>query len=377
MSAPVPFVDLRPQHEAISARIAPELERVMATGAFTDGPEVAAFEAAFARFSGARHGIGVASGTDALEIALRACGIGPGDEVVVPANSFAATAEAVVRAGADPVFVDVDPRSLLIDPAAVDAAVGVRTRAVVPVHLYGQMAPMAEITALARRHDLVVVVDAAQAQGASARGVGIAAGADAVATSFYPTKNLGAYGDGGAVLTDRADVADLARSLGHHGIEGDRSNHARVGFTSRLDALQAVVLRAKLDHLVGWNRARRDAAARYDELLLDGPGLRPPATLPGNVHVWHLYVVRVPDRGAVIAALADRGIGAASHYPVALHRLPAFAPWSGGARCPEAEQAAASVLSLPMFPGISASQQARVVEALTDVLAERAVRAGR
>lgn len=377
MSAPVPFVDLRPQHEAISARIAPELERLMAAGAFTDGPEVAAFEAAFARFSGARHGIGVASGTDALEIALRACGIGPGDEVIVPANSFAATAEAVVRAGADPVFVDVDRDSLLIDPAAVDAAVGDRTRAVVPVHLYGQMAPMTEITALARRHDLVVVADAAQAQGASARGVGIAAGADAVATSFYPTKNLGAYGDGGAVLTDRADVADLARSLGHHGIEGDRTNHARVGFTSRLDALQAVVLRAKLDHLVGWNRARRDAAARYDELLLDGPGLRPPATSPGNVHVWHLYVVRVPDRDAVIAALAERGIGAGSHYPVALHRLPAFSPWSRRAQCPEAEQAAATVLSLPMFPGITAAQQSRVVEALTEVLADRSVRAQR
>jgi len=377
MTDPVPFVDLRPQHRSIWSSIEPELERIMAAGAFTDGPEVAAFEAAFARFSGARHGVGVASGTDALEIALRSCGVGIGDEVIVPANSFAATAEAVVRAGADPVFVDVDPASLLIDPAAVEAAMAARTRAIVPVHLYGQMAPMAELGAIARRHDLVVVADAAQAQGASARGVGIAAGADAVATSFYPTKNLGAYGDGGAVLTDRADVAALARSLGHHGVEGDRSNHARVGFTSRLDAIQAVVLRAKLEHLVGWNRARRDAAARYDELLLDGPGPRRPMTLPGNTHVWHLYVVRVPDRDHVIAALAERGIGAGAHYPIALHRLGAFAPWSATARCPEAEAAAARVLSLPMYPGITAEQQVRVVEALTDVLADSRVRADR
>lgn len=366
----VPFVDLTVQHRAIAARIAPELERVMATGSFTDGAEVAAFEEAFAEFCGARHAVGVASGTDALEIALRASGVEAGDEVIVPANSFAATAEAVVRAGAIPVFVDVDRGSLLLDPLCAEAAITTRTRAIVPVHLYGQLAPMAAIGALARKHDLAVVADAAQAHGASARGSGIAAGVTATATSFYPTKNLGAYGDGGAVLTDDPAVAARARSLGHHGVDDDRSVHVRVGFTSRLDTVQAVVLRAKLDHLAAWNRERAIAASRYDELLLDGPGPRRPTTLPGNSHVWHLYVVRVPERDRVLAALAARGIGAGAHYAGALHRQRAFAPWAGTVRCPETDRAAASVLSLPMFPGITATQQSRVVETVSDVLAE-------
>jgi len=194
------------------------------------------------------------------------------------------------------------------------------------------------------------------------------AGAMAAATSFYPTKNLGAYGDGGAVVTDDPAVAARARSFGHHGVDGDRSVHVRVGFTSRLDTLQAVVLRAKLDHLTAWNRERAAAAARYDELLADGPGPRRPMTLAGNDHVWHLYVVRVPERDRVLAELSARGVGAGAHYAGALHRQRAFARWASGARCPETDRAAATVLSLPMFPGIAADQQARVVEALTEVL---------
>jgi dTDP-4-amino-4,6-dideoxygalactose transaminase len=357
----VPFVDLTVQHRAIADRIGPELERVMATGAFTDGPDVAAFEEAFASYCGAGHAIGVASGTDALEIALRASGVSTGDEVIVPANSFVATAEAVVRAGAVPVFVDVDQASLLIDPACIEAAIGPRTRAVVPVHLYGQLAPMSDIADLARRHGLVVVADAAQAQGATANGSGIGAGVTAAATSFYPTKNLGAYGDGGAVLTDDPAIAARARSIGHHGVEHDRSVHVRVGFTSRLDTMQAVVLRAKLDHLDVWNRERAEAAARYDELLLDGPGPRRAQTVAGNVHVFHLYVVRVAERDRVLAALTARGIGAGVHYAGALHRQLAFAPWDTRASCPVTDDAVATVLSLPMFPGITADQQARVV----------------
>jgi dTDP-4-amino-4,6-dideoxygalactose transaminase len=240
----------------------------------------------------------------------------------------------------------------------------------VPVHLYGQLAPMAELGDIARRHDLVLVADAAQAHGAHTRGAGIVAGAMAAATSFYPTKNLGAYGDGGAVLTDDPAVASRARSIGHHGVDDDRSVHVRVGFTSRLDAVQAVVLRAKLEHLASWNLERSAAAARYDELLAAGPGPRRPVTLPGNVHVWHLYVVRVPERDRVLAALAARGVGAGAHYAGALHRQRAFARWSSGAWCPETDRAAATVLSLPMFPGIGADQQARVVEALTESLDE-------
>jgi len=367
----VPFVDLAPQHLAIAEQIAPALERVMAAGCFTDGPDVEAFEEAFASFCGARHAVGVASGTDALELALRASGVQAGDEVIVPANSFAATAEAVVRAGAAPVFVDVDRDSLLIDPERVEAAITDRTRAVVPVHLYGQLAPMVELEALARRHDLALVADAAQAHGATADGAGIAAGVTAAATSFYPTKNLGAYGDGGAVLTDDPAVAAHARSIGHHGVEGDRSVHVRVGFTSRLDTVQAVVLRAKLEHLERWNRERAAAAARYDELLADGPGLRPPVTRVGNRHVWHLYVVRVDDRDRVLVELGERGIGAGVHYAGPLHRQQAFAPWRGSAHCPVTDAAAASVLSLPMFPGITAAQQVRVVAALSDVLPSR------
>jgi dTDP-4-amino-4,6-dideoxygalactose transaminase len=366
---PIPLVDLVRQHEQVADEVEAGLARLMATGAFTDGPDVAAFEDEFAEFSGARHAVGVASGTDALELALRAAGVEAGDEVIVPAHTFVATAEAAMRIGATPVFVDVDPDHLLLDPAGLEAAITPRTAAVVPVHLYGQFAPMAPILDIAARCELQVVADAAQAQGAAGDGRGIADGVFAAGTSFYPGKNLGAYGDGGAVVTDDDDVAELVYSISHHGMGDDRYQHVRFGCTSRLDTMQAVVLRAKLARLEKWNDQRRAAARYYDELLAGVAGVVPPATAPGNVHVWHLYVIQVDRRDEVLAELRRHGIGAGVHYPIPLHRQPVFAGRVGPAGgFPVSDAAAARVLSLPLFPGITETQQERVAATLTEVL---------
>ena len=366
---PIPLVDLAAQHDQVRDEVAAGWARVVETGAFIDGPDVQAFETELAAFSGAAHAIGCASGTDALEIALKAAGVEPGDGVIVPANTFAATAEAVVRMGATVEFADVDPDTMLLDADAAKAALTPRTRAIIPVHLYGQMAPVAGLRALAEAEGLVLVADAAQAQGATAAGEGIAAGVAIAATSFYPGKNLGAYGDGGAVLCDDDEVARIARSIGHHGVESDRYVHVRPGFTSRLDTLQAVVLRAKLARLAGWNEQRRAAAARYHDLLAGRDDVRRPVCSAGNEHVWHLYPVRVADRDQLLAGLQGAGIGAGAHYPVPLHLQQAFAdPATGPGAFPVAERAAASVLSLPIFPGITAAQQVRVVETLLDLL---------
>ena len=358
--AGIPLVDLRAQHRQVADDVARGFARVLDSGCFILGPEVEAFEASFARFSDVRHCVGVANGTDALEIALRAAGIGQGDEVIVPVNSFIATALAVARAGAVPVLVDCDPDHLLIDVAQARRKIGPRTRAVVPVHLYGQMAPMEELALLG----LVLVEDAAQAQGATRRGRGPAAVAVAAATSFYPGKNLGAYGDAGALLTNDEAVARRARALRNYGSEA-KYVHPETGFNSRLDPLQAVVLSAKLAHLARWNAERRDAARRYDALLAGVPGVVLPATLPGNEAVWHLYVVQVPRRDDVLAKLRAAGIEAGVHYPTPIHLQGAFrALGHRPGDFPVAEAAAARVLSLPIYPGITPAQQERVADAL-------------
>jgi dTDP-4-amino-4,6-dideoxygalactose transaminase len=364
----IPLVDLAAQHREIADEVARGFADVCARGAFILGAEVGRFEAAFARFSGVAHCVAVANGTDALELALRAAGVGPGDEVVVPANTFIATALAVVRAGATPVLVDCDPVYHLLDPSAVRAALGPRTRAVVPVHLYGQIAPMEDVTRLVATAGVLVVEDAAQAHGATrdgtpAGGFGIAGG-----TSFYPGKNLGAYGDGGAVVTTSAEIAARVRALRNYGSEV-KYQHPERGFNSRLDTLQAVVLNAKLARLAAWNDARRTAARRYEELLAGIPGIVLPATLPGNVHVWHLYVVRVPERDRVLGRLAAAGIDAGVHYPAPIHLQGAFRDL-GYRRgdFPIAEAAAGDVLSLPIYPGITAAQQERVADALRAAL---------
>jgi dTDP-4-amino-4,6-dideoxygalactose transaminase len=362
--AAVPLVDLVAQQADVHAEVMDGLAEVFSQAAFIGGPAVTEFEAAYARFLGARHCVGVANGTDALELALRAAGVAAGDEVILPANTFIATAEAASRIGAVPVPVDVDPDYLLIDPEAVAAAVTARTRAIVPVHLFGQTAFVERLIPIASACGAVIVEDAAQSQGAtrfgrSAGTLGLAAG-----TSFYPGKNLGAAGDAGAVITDDDDVATRARTLSSHG-SLRKYEHDVVGFNSRLDAVQAVVLRAKLAKLRAWNLQRRAAAERYSPLLADVPGVQVPREAPGNMDIWHLYVVRVPDRDAVLAALQAAGIQAGVHYPVPVHLSGAYASrgWAPGA-FPVAEAAAGQILSLPLFPHITAEQQERVVAAL-------------
>ncbi|MDJ0352584.1 DegT/DnrJ/EryC1/StrS family aminotransferase [Pseudarthrobacter sp. PH31-O2] len=364
----VPFVDLGAQQDEIAEEVDIGLKEVFARTSFIGGPAVAEFEQAYARFLDTGHCVGVANGTDALELALRACGVGAGGEVILPANTFIATAEAVSRTGAVPVLVDVDPEYLLIDPDQVGQAVTRRTQAIVPVHLFGQTAFVERLEPIAAACGAVIIEDAAQAQGASRYGrcagtLGLAAG-----TSFYPGKNLGAAGDAGAVLTADGDVAARVRMLGAHG-SARKYEHDAVGMNSRLDTVQAVVLNAKLRRLAGWNERRRQAASRYRELLADVPGVELPRSAPGNLDVWHLYVVRVPDRDRVLAELNAAGIGAGIHYPVPVHLSGAYRGMElGPGSFPVAERAARGILSLPVYPHITEAQQQYVAERLQAAL---------
>ncbi len=358
----IAFVDLASQHAEIDHEVAEGMRRVIDSCAFVNGPDVAAFESAWAGYCGRDHALGVANGTDALELALRATGVGAGDEVLVPANTFIASAEAVARTGAEVRLVDCDAAHLLMDPDLIAEARTERTRAVLPVHLYGQMAPMEAVAAAA--DGLVVVEDAAQAHGARRHGRPVGSWGLATGFSFYPGKNLGAYGDGGAVVTDDDDVATALDALRNHGSRA-RYEHPTLGFNSRLDTIQAVVLNAKLSRLDDWNAARRRAAARYEELLGALPGVRLPATEAGNEPVWHLYVVRVPERDRCLAEMAAAGIPVAIHYPTPVHLTGAFAGLGyGPGDFPVAEAAADEILSLPMHPHLTAAQQERVAEAL-------------
>ncbi len=364
----IPLVDLSAQHRQIEGEVSAGFARVLERTSFILGPEVAEFETSFARFVGVKHCVGTANGTDALELALRALEIGPGDEVVLPANSFIASALAVARAGATPVLVDCDAATLLLDVADVARKLTPRTRAIMPVHLYGQIAPMEALEPLTQGGRIAIVEDAAQAQGALRHGRGAGTFGAAAGTSFYPAKNLGAYGDAGAVLTTSDAIAQRVRALRNYGGE-IKYLHTETGFNSRLDTLQAVVLNAKLKRLAEWNAARRRAARRYAELLAGIPGLTLPATLPGNEHIWHLYVVRVPQRDAVLARLAAEGIGAAVHYPAPIHLTGAFRQL--GHRIgdfPVAERTAGEILSLPMFAEITPEQQERVAGVLAKAL---------
>jgi len=365
----IPLVDLHAQHEAVASEVAQGWQEVVAQTAFIGGPQVAAFEHSYGQFVGVPHCVAMGNGTDAIEIALRALGVAPGDECIVPANTFIATAEAVARAGATPVVVDcADDETYLIDVNAVEAAVTPRTAAIIPVHLYGQAAPVECLVPLAKRNGIWLVEDAAQAQGARRNGTSAGALGDAAATSFYPGKNLGAYGDAGAALTSSADVAARMRMIRDHGSR-TKYQHEVLGVNSRLDTLQAVVLSAKLRRLAGWNADRRAAASRYDELLSGCSAVIRPRTLDGNEHVWHLYTVRVPDRDRVLKELHAAGIGAGIHYPVPIHLTAAFARlgYQQGA-FPVAERTARELLSLPLFPEITAAQQEHVVSVLMSAL---------
>jgi dTDP-4-amino-4,6-dideoxygalactose transaminase len=369
----VPFQDLPRQTRGLRAELDPAIDAVLTHGQFIHGPECTAFEGEFAAFVGTAHAVGLGSGTDALEFTLRGLGIGAGDEVITVANSFIASAEAISHAGATPVLVDCGPDDYLIDPAAIAAAITPRTKAVLPVHLYGQPANIGAIAPLCQRHGLALIEDAAQAHGA-ALADGRACGALGVAAgfSFYPGKNLGAFGDGGAVTTNDAALAHRLRLLRNWG-SVVKYHHEITGYNSRLDTLQAAVLRVKLRHLAGWNEARRTAAAWYGDELHGCPGLALPAVMPWCArHVWHLYVVRIvdQDRDTVARQLLEAGVQTVVHYPVPIHLQPAYAGLGHRPGAfPQAERAARSVLSLPMFPEITREQVAQVAAALRKILA--------
>jgi dTDP-4-amino-4,6-dideoxygalactose transaminase len=365
----IPLVDLAIQQAAIDEEVREAWAGILARSAFVLGDEVDAFERAYARFCGVEHCVGVANGTDALELAMRGAGVGPGDEVVVPTNSFVASAAAVVRTGATPVLVDIDPATYLIDVAATADRITPRTRAILAVDLYGQPAPIEELRSLMDGRGLVIA-DAAQSHGARRGGAVAGSLASISATSFYPGKNLGAYGDAGAVLTHDGEVASRVRELRNHGGERKYDHHV-VGFNSRMDTFQAAVLLAKLGHLDPWTAERRAAADRYlDRLSLDSSvGL--PRTLQGNEHVWHLFVIRIPNRDEVLRRLNEAGIGASIHYPTPIHLLGAFRHLGHrDGDFPVAEVAAREILSLPIYPGITEAQQDRVVEALLNEIAD-------
>lgn len=353
MPARIPLGDLRREYRRLQNEIDEAIHRVLTRGWFVLGIEGEQFEAEWADYCGASQAVGVGNGTDALNLALRAAGIGPGDEVIVPALTATFTALAVSMAGAKPVFADIDPAYYTLDPAAMEAAITPRTAAVIPVHLYGCPAPMAPILEVARRHGLFVLEDAAQAHGARYQETRVGGWGDAAAFSFYPSKNLGAYGDAGAVVTDDVSLAERVRVLRHGGQRG-RYEHEQMGVNSRLDEIQAAILRAKLPHLDDWNARRRDLAESYRAGLTDLSGLTLP-TAPGDAEpVYHLYVVRTEPRDALRDYLEGAGIASDIHYPRPVYLQPAYAHlgYEPGS-CPHAERVISQILSLPIFPQLS------------------------
>jgi dTDP-3-amino-3,4,6-trideoxy-alpha-D-glucose transaminase len=357
-SSPLPFIDLRPGEDA--AQVAAAIARVIDAGWFVLGPEVEAFETEFASACGARFAIGVGNGTDAIALALRALDIGPRDEVIVPAVTAAFTGLAVIACGAIPRIVDVERATLMLDPAACAAAVTPRTKAIVPVHLYGQPADMTAIRRVAARHALAIVEDCCQAHLATDNGIPVGTRADAAAFSFYPTKNLGALGDGGAVITADEAVATRVRRL-RNGGQRDRYRHVDAGVNSRLDELQAAVLRTRLPLLPAWTARRRHLASQYRRQL---PGGVSPIVERDPGHVYHLFPVRLPDRDALSAHLSQEGIGTLIHYPVPLSAQQAFAAYEP-AECPNASAASAELLSLPLHPRLADADVARVARSVS------------
>jgi len=359
----IPVLDLCPEIERLWEDLLAAFQNVLRSGQFIMGPNVAAFEKEVAAYLGVKHAVAVNSGTDALVIALRAAGIGPGDEVITTPFTFFATAEAISQVGARPVFVDIDPETYNLDPAQIEQALTPRTKAILPVHLYGHPAEMEPILAIARRHGLRVIEDVAQAFGATYNGKKVGTLGDAGCFSFFPSKNLGAYGDGGLIATDSDELAEMARMLRVHGARRKYENEL-VGYNSRLDELQAAILRVKLPHIDEWNAGRRRVAKRYSEALRDLPGVTVPSERPGAFHVYHQYTIRISQnrRDAVQQRLREQGIATMVYYPIPVHRLPVYRLPEG--TCPHAEQAAAEVLSLPIWPQMSEAVQDRVITAL-------------
>lgn len=352
----VPLIDLKIQHRSIAAEIEAAIHNVCENTAFILSDEMKAFEEEFAGYCGAKHGVGVANGTEALFLALKALSVGPGDEVIVPANTFIATAAAVAHAGATPVFVDVDPETYCLDAARVSSAVTPKTKAIMPVHLYGHPAEMDAIMSIAKSSGLKVIEDCAQAHGTHYKGRQVGSIGDASGFSFYPSKTLGAYGDAGMVLTNSDETAAQLRLLRDNG-RTSWYEHALIGYNSRLDGLQAAILRVKFRHLDRWVDARRAHAARYGELLGDVSGVALPVEKPYGRHSYYVYVVRVSDRESFMARLKEKGCGCGIHYPVPLHLQPAFAELGGReGDHPVAERYAKEIVSIPMFPEMTEEQ---------------------
>ena len=363
----IPLVDLRAQYETIKSEIDSAIEGVLRSGQFILGPELEAFEREMAAYCGTAHAVGVASGTDALELSLRAVGIGPGDEVITPAFGFFAPPEAIATIGATPVFVDVEPQTCNLDVTQLASRLTTKTKAIIPVHLYGHPCELDPILRIAREHRLKVVEDCAQAIGARYRDKRVGSFGDAAAVSFFPTKNLGGYGDGGMVLTNDAETAARVRRLRTHG-SVDKVSHSILGRNSRLDELQAAILRVKLRHLERWTEARRAHARSYSQLIQDIhiDGIALPTERPACSHVYYLYVVRVSSRQRVQESLAKQGVASQVHYPLSLPAQPAMAPYMGRSTSypQEAEIAAREVLSLPMYPELSLALIEQVVRAV-------------
>jgi dTDP-4-amino-4,6-dideoxygalactose transaminase len=363
----IPFVDLKAQYVSIKEEVNAAIGRVLESCQFTLGSEVAAFEEEFAAYCRTRQGIGVNTGTSALHLSLLAAGIGAGDEVITVPFTFVATVCAIHYTGARAVFVDIDPRTFTMDPAGIERAISPRTKAIIPVHLYGQPADMDPILAIARKHDLVVIEDACQAHGAEYKGRRAGSLGAMGCFSFYPGKNLGAYGEGGMVVTDNPEYARTIRMLRDWGAE-KKYHHVLKGYNYRLEGLQGAVLRVKLRHLETWTEARRVAAERYDKLF-DGSGVPTPETMFYSRHVYHIYAIRVKNRHRLQEELNRQGIQTGIHYPHPVHLLPAFSDL--GYQVGDfaySEQAASEVLSLPMFPELTMSQAQRVVGAVCSLV---------
>ncbi|MDZ7265528.1 MAG: DegT/DnrJ/EryC1/StrS family aminotransferase [candidate division KSB1 bacterium] len=360
----VPFLDLKIQYQQIKSEVDQAIQAVIDSCAFVNGPATKQFEKNFAAYCGAKHAVGVANGTDALHLALRALGIGQGDEVITAANTFIATAEAITLAGARVVFVDIHPETYNIDVNQIEAKISPRTKAIIPVHLFGQPADMEPILMLARKHHLKVIEDACQAHGAKYQGHRVGMFGDAACFSFYPGKNLGAYGDGGAVVTNDETIAQKVAMLADHG-SLIKYQHQVEGMNSRLDSIQAAILNVKLNYLDQWNQRRRQNARLYNELLKDVEGIVTPRELPNTEPVYHLYVIQANDRDRLRQHLAEAGIGTGIHYPIALHLQPAYQHLGlkPGAY-PVAEACTRRYLSLPMYAELTESMIETVCQAI-------------
>jgi dTDP-4-amino-4,6-dideoxygalactose transaminase len=378
----VPFVDFQPMHQPIQKQIEQAVQNVLSRGDFILGQAVREFEAEFAKACGVSQGVGVACGTDAIALGLQACDIGTGDEVLVPANTFIASVIGILHAGATPVFIDCDPKTALLDLNAAEKAVTPRTKAVLAVHLYGQMVSPRQLLDFASTHNLTIFEDAAQAHLAQREGYVAGSIGKAAAFSFYPSKNLGAMGSGGMVVTSDDEVAEKVRSLRNYGAP-QKYIHRDLGTNSRLDTIQAAILNVKLPHLAHWNRQRQSAAQQYDTLLapLKSYGIEPLENQTSSGHVYHLYITRIHpnaplDRNALSEALAEQGIQTGVHYPIPCHLQPAYT-YLGYQQgdFPHSEALCEQMLSLPMYPGLTSNQVYQVVDAITSVISRQAVAA--